>query len=83
LPLALGILALKQRHTESARAVVTASTAKLLLSPFSSADEITSCPPGALLTIIRKKHNFTYVQLEQLNIRGWITNSEIELITIY
>ena len=83
LPLALGIIALKQRHTESTRAIVTTSTAKLLLSPFSSADEITSCPSGSLLTIIHQKHNFTYVQLEQLNIRGWITNSEIELITNY
>jgi tetratricopeptide (TPR) repeat protein len=80
LPLALGILALKQRHTESARAVVTASTAKLLLSPFSSADEITSCPPGSLMQVIRVQGDYRYLQLIPSNSCGWLHHSEVELI---
>jgi tetratricopeptide (TPR) repeat protein len=80
LPLALGILALKQRHTESARAVVTASTAKLLLSPFSSADEITSCPPGSLVQVLRAQGDYRYVQLLPSNSSGWLHCSELEQI---
>ena len=80
LPLAFGILALKQRHTESARAVVTASTAKLLLSPFSSADEITSCPPGSLMQVIRVQGDYRYLQLIPSNRCGWLHHSEVELI---
>jgi tetratricopeptide (TPR) repeat protein len=80
LPLALGILALKQRQNESARAVVTASTAKLLLSPFSSADEITSCPPGSLVQVLRAQGDYRYVQLLPSKSSGWLQHSELELI---
>lgn len=80
LPLAFGILALKQRHTESSRAVVTASTAKLLLSPFASADEITSCPPGSLVQVLRAQGDYRYVQLLPSNSSGWLHYSELEQI---
>jgi tetratricopeptide (TPR) repeat protein len=80
LPLALGIIALKQRHTESTRAIVTASTAKLLLSPFASADEITSCPSGSLVQVLRAQGDYRYVQLLPSNNSGWLHHSELELI---
>jgi hypothetical protein len=80
LPSALGILALKQRHTESSRAIVTASMAKLLLSPFASADEITSWPPGSLVQVLRTQGDYRYVQLLPSNSSGWLHHSELEQI---
>lgn len=78
--LILSIIAWQQRRGESQRAIVTASESNLLLSPFSTAEEVTPCPSGTMVFMEQSQTDFTYVRLASSNTAGWIPTKNIERI---
>jgi tetratricopeptide (TPR) repeat protein len=73
-------LIVRARAAEERIAVVTAADVSLLLSPFSSAETITACPPGSLLKIASTQGSFVYAEILPQLTKGWLPARAIERI---
>lgn len=90
-PLALAVVALllmlvsaavmHLRKGEEKRAVITASDASLLLSPFPSAEVITACPPGSMLVLKKAQGSFFYVEMLPQGSKGWLPQSAVQQVS--
>lgn len=65
------------RKGEEKRAVITATDASLLLSPFPSAEVITACPPGSMLVIRQAQGSFFYAEMLPQGTKGWLPQSAV------
>lgn len=74
-------LVVRARATEERSAVVTAADVSLLLSPFSSAEIITACPPGSILKIEATQGSFVYAEMLPRQTKGWLPAHAIEKIS--
>lgn len=69
------------REGEEKRAVVTATDASLLLSPFASAEVITKCPPGSLLMVGQTQGSFLYGEMLPQGTKGWLPRSAVQPVS--
>jgi tetratricopeptide (TPR) repeat protein len=69
------------RKGEEKRAVITATDASLLLSPFPSAEVITACPPGSMLVIKQAQGSFFYAEMLPQGTKGWLPQSSVQQVS--
>jgi hypothetical protein len=74
------IMILHCREGEEKRAVITATDASLLLSPFPSAEVITTCPPGSMLMVEQTQGSFVYGEMLPQGTKGWLPRSAVQLV---
>lgn len=75
------IVILQFREREEKRAVITAADISLLLSPFPSAEVITTCPPGSMVMVEQTQGSFLYGEMLPQGTKGWLPRSAVQQVS--
>ncbi len=81
LAIVAGSAALYLRRDEANNGIVLSANASVHLSPFETAESLGTPGPGRLVHIRGRSGAFHYVEVPGTNLRGWLSDREVALIT--